>query len=263
MNFELERNGYNRGQVDSYIKKLNIQYERQLCEQKDRIYELVNQNDSLMEKFDTLSSKESSISRALLVAVDKAKQIEDGSRRIYQLEIQRLRLLFNRYRDFLDDLIENNSDSTSIQSTRKLIDEFKRQITDTLAKNFNVPVHDVSAYDPMRALLDKMNNHIANRYSDSESRKKSREEEEVINAVKHKSIIKPIANVLLTNTDKYENIVDKFLEEEEAERTKLLKKLIPAESEGDSFDIKKAINPTESLEEIMKAFDFFEEGEDL
>lgn len=262
MNFELERNGYNREQVDSYIKKINIQYERQLCEQKDRIYELINQNDSLMEKFETLSSKESSISRALLVAVDKAKQIEDGSRRIYQLEIQRLRLLFNRYRDFLDDMIENNSDSTSIQSTRKLIDEFKRQITDTLAKNFSVPVHDVSAYDPMRALLDKMNNHIANRYSETEKRK-SQEDEDITSVGKHKCIIKPITNILLTNSDKYENVVDKFLEEEEAERSELLKKLIPTESQGDSFDIKKAINPTESLEEIMRAFDFFEEGEDL
>ena len=77
-----------------------------------------------------------------------------------------------------------------------------------------------------------------------------------------KSNIKPIANVEVENNEDYDSPVEKFLQEDssDATYTNFLSKnpksngLEPNES---GFDLKEAVNPTEDLEEIMKAFNFY------
>ena len=66
-----------------------------------------------------------------------------------------------------------------------------------------------------------------------------------------KNLIKPVTEMKLDEEDQYDNLVDKFLgtRPEENERT------MSIQSSG--FDLKEAISPTQSLEEIMKAFDFY------
>ena len=76
-----------------------------------------------------------------------------------------------------------------------------------------------------------------------------------------KSNIKPIADVELAQNENYDSPLEKFLQEESQEHSydKFLSKnpnnsLEPNES---GFDLKEAVNPTEDLEEIMKAFNFY------
>ena len=57
---------------------------------------------------------------------------------------------------------------------------------------------------------------------------------------------------IIKKTDKFENLVDKFLitkpEEIEPRSMKI---------QSSGFDLKEAINPKDDLSEIMKAFDFY------
>jgi len=256
MKFDITRLGYDTRQVDSFINKMILENEKTMSEQKDRIFALRQEIEQSKEKLTKYTAKESNISSALLIAVDKAKQIEEGSKRIYELEIKRLRLLFNKYKTFLDDLIENNSDVTSIATTRQLIEEFKQSINETLSNNFSVPIKNISAYDPMRALLDKMNQHMASKNNVEKLQIKTTKIDYVDNEGSgsfEKTQIKPITNINLNKADKFENLVDKFLETDSEQDNALVNRLF-AQS---GFDLKEAVNPTEDLEEIMKYFDFY------
>ncbi len=90
--------------------------------------------------------------------------------------------------------------------------------------------------------------------------------------------IKPITNLTLTGEDKYESLVDKYLNTNNVESetfansaySKLItnkeakkrrSSLYPTPNES-GFDLKAAINPQEELTEIMKAFDFFNDDDE-
>ena len=261
MKFSRQKNGYKMDEVDNYIASATYNYENQLAGQRERIQILQDENERLKHDLKTFTDKESNISSALLVAVDKAKQIEEGSKKVYELEIQRLRLLFNKYRDFLDKLIEENPNARDIATTKQVVDDFKNEINQALSKNFSMPLKDVSAYDPMRNLLNKMNKYIAKRNAKQHSQTTQSEFEPVYSKEPHErhftasTKIKPIADVELKSDDKFENLVDKFLEVGDGEEKNALAQKIMNHS---GFDLREAVNPTEDLEDIMKFFDFYE-----
>ena len=277
MNFITSRNGYDTKQVDEYIKKLSYDYEKQIMTHKDKINALLDENRLLKDKLLKYTSKESSISGALMVAVEKAKEIEDDSKKVYELEIQRLRLLFNKYKTLLDKMIEDNPNpnAKSVQATKKVVEEFRESINETLSRNYSVMAKNVSAYDPMRNLLSKMQKYMEKRNQETSAEiKKSDEKWEDVGKKKVASAktskndfdkniplhsdkvnIKPIADINLNKGDKFENLVDKFLEVGDGEEKNALAKKIMQSS---GFDLKEAVNPTEDLEEIMKFFDFYE-----
>ena len=265
MQFKIVKNGYNIDEVNKYIKNQETSNSLQCDKQKERIKHLTSENEMLKAKLREYISKEASISNALLLAVDKAKQIEDGSKKIYELEIQKLRLLFNKYKTFLDDLIKSHSDSSSIQTTKSLIEEFRSSINKTLNNNFNSNIKTVSAYDPMHALLSKMNNYIAKRNLDATKVLDGNygAEDDALNGKDERfyqgNKIKPITNVEISKNEDFENIVDKFLEVGDEEANALAKQILNGNNEdlNNGFDLKEAVNPTESLEDIMKNFDFY------
>ncbi len=261
MKFSRQKNGYKIDEVDNYVASVIYNYENQLADQRERIQILQDENERLKLDLKTFTDKESNISSALLVAVDKAKQIEDGSKKVYELEIQRLRLLFNKYRDFLDKLIEENKDVKDIATTKEVVNDFKNEINQALSKNFSVTVKDVSAYDPMRILLNKMNKYIAKRKEEQRVKSIDDDMAPVLSKEPHErhisapTKIKPIANVELKGDEKFENLVDKFLEVGDGEEKNALAQKIMQHS---GFDLREAVNPTENLDDIMKFFDFYE-----
>ena len=82
------------------------------------------------------------------------------------------------------------------------------------------------------------------------------------------SLIKPICNTSLNDKlNDGEDLADKFLEDDSIENNAYANIItskvgaIPEVNET-GFDLKEAINPKDDLDEIMKAFDFFDPNED-
>lgn len=253
MDFPLDRNGYSKSEVDAYIKNLRTFYESKLAEQRERINELDEENEEILERLKKYTSKESSISNALMVAVDKAKQIEESSKRLYELELQRIRILFNKYKEILDDFIEQSPNSEQTNSLKNIVAEFKTSLSDSL----NINLKSNSAYDPMRLLLNKVNTYIAKRNEkellERVGKNKKFDGSDLYAQHEGTTQIKPIVNMNLDKNDKFDNLVDKFLEtEDDGEKSALAKRII---NETTGFDLKEAVNPTEDLEDIMKFFD--------
>lgn len=263
MQFKVVRNGYDVDEVEKYLKSQEMNFALQSDKQKDRIRQLVTENEQLRLRLQEYIKKEASISNALVNAVDKAKQIEESSKKIYDIEIQKIRLLFNKYKVLLDDLMKNNADASSIKSTKAIMEDFKKSINTTIPNNSTANAKTVSAYDPMHALLNKMNNYIAQR--NAANNKVSVEnlvEDESDSHVNEKANIKPISNVELKENERFENVVDKFLSEGDGETNAFSKQIFGGEELNNGFDLKEAVNPTDSLEEIMKDFDFYLGDED-
>lgn len=258
--FKTEKNGYSKSEVDSYIKKLVTDHDKEIMEYKMKNLEL---EKKLLEEKPKGAGE---FAETLASAMEKAKQIEMSWRNIYKLKIQQLDLLYNRFQTLFTEALEKYPQLENIGNIKNVIDEFKNAVKLALQEDFNTeitaPVQTDN--DTIRRLLSKMTNYG-----------KEQEDLRVVKVKRRRNIkdgkkdvyfeeknnIKPIADVEISKNENYDSPVEKFLNEDngEATYTKFLSKnldnsLAPNES---GFDLKEAVNPTEDLEEIMKAFNFY------
>lgn len=310
MDFKTEKNGYDRREVDSFISKLKIGMENSLGEQKLRISDMKREMENLTNELAVYKKRNGNISDALVVAVETAKQIENSSKNIYELEIKRVRALYNKWENFLNEMMKEYPKLSDKFDTKKILDEFNGKIEQVIKEN-SVPLESAPKQSPVgiRNLISKMSG-LSSVPSESQSTKYiirrnvkpaeidgdrdsfSKKENSEKNYFKEISTssrkpeflsqsetvrggkdsltgqkrseaeikIKPISNIRLNESERFENLVDKFLNgDSELEKNAYTKALL-SENEED-FDLKEALNPTEDLAEIMKSFDFFESEE--
>ena len=260
--FKTEKNGYSKSEVDSYIKKIVTDHDREIMDYKMKNLEL--EKKILEERPDKNSANE--FAEALTNAMEKAKQIETSWRNIYKLKIQQLDLLYNRFQTLFTEALEKYPQLENIGNIKNVIDEFKSAVKLAMQEDFDTeitaPVQTDN--DTIRRLLSKMANY--GKEQDDIKVVKVKRRRNIKDGKKdiyfeEKSNIKPIADVELAQNENYDSPLEKFLQEESQEHSydKFLSKnpnnsLEPNES---GFDLKEAVNPTEDLEEIMKAFNFY------
>lgn len=293
--FSITKNGYDIKQVDDYLYDLSENYEKQLREQKLRINDLKRTLEQTEQQLASYKQKNSDISDALIVAVETAKQIENSSKNIYNLEIKRVRSLYDKWKKFLDDFMAKYPALKSKYDTKLLLDVFSNDIEEILKQNKqSIEQKDAVAIQSseavttntigLRMLINKMGN--TNRPIlpgiSSQSIKKAdtpivrnpkpsnetlqnykvqlTSEEEENRLAKDK--IKPISNITLNKGDNYENLVDKFLTSDDDEyQDSAYSKILLEKQKNDDFDLKEAVTPTEDLDEIMRSFSFYPEND--
>lgn len=293
--FSITKNGYDIKQVDDYLYDLSENYEKQLREQKLRINDLKRTLEQTEQQLASYKQKNSDISDALIVAVETAKQIENSSKNIYNLEIKRVRSLYDKWKKFLDDFMAKYPALKSKYDTKLLLEVFSNDIEEILKQNKqSIEQKDAVAIQSseavttntigLRMLINKMGN--TNRPIlpgiSSQSIKKAdtpivrnpkpsnetlqnykvqlTSEEEENRLAKDK--IKPISNMTLNKGDNYENLVDKFLTSDDDEyQDSAYSKILLEKQKNDDFDLKEAVTPTEDLDEIMRSFSFYPEND--
>ncbi len=268
--FEKARHGYKTEEVDDYI----IELFNKLEEKEQENASLKTKLKEYQEKDLEIKQKSENISIALTAAVEKAKQIEKSSYNVYQLKIQELELLYNRWERVLNELIEKYPKLDEINNVKKLMQDFKNAIRASIKEDFRFVNSSTIApvADPMRALLYKMNAQ-ADKQLDNGKKIKTKHhtrkqlpkdmqtKQTEISKLEEKSfMIKPIYNANIETGEKFESLVDKFLTEDatpdSAYANKITSKGIMSKTSEDGFDLKEAVNPKADLEEIMKSFDF-------
>ena len=136
-NFDVEKKGYNKSQVQKTINELVEDYENKLLLQKNRIAELKKEIEQLKEQLHTYQTKDKNISGALVAAVETAQEIESNSKNIYDIEIKRLRLLYNKWESFLNEMLQKNPEAKENFDPQVILKEFKKAIQETVENNFN------------------------------------------------------------------------------------------------------------------------------
>jgi cell division septum initiation protein DivIVA len=270
--FTITKHGYNPDEVDNYIIRLKADYETKMSEQKDRIFYLKNQLDTITR------SSERELMVALANAVEKAKQIEISSRNIFELETKRLKLLYAR----MDGLISNMSQGVSIDEVRSQLLKHMQDCRVSLERNLELQSRAMNMVDtenPVRKLLQKMNGkatsiNLKNIESFVESPIEHQQTQRPASAprpekrVEHVEIkrpvkeAKPVFNKFLkedapTNKN-FESIMFKNNSAPKKNNSVITANLTYPTPNESGFDLKAAVNPKDDLSEIMKAFDFFE-----
>lgn len=270
------------------LNLLKQEYEQKLQEQKERIIALREENDALKAKLNTYSVKDESISRALVLAVEKAKELENSSKNLYELEIQRIRILYSRWEKLLNLIIKKYPNVKAINEINNLITEFNESIEQTIKSSFSVNPENDKVY--VKTLLTRMNGYVTSRnlvglgvvpnktetVAPTPKPLKIEEPSEIKNS-ERPSLLKPVSNLKLSKNDGYDNLVDKFLDSNDGDElnTAYAKKIAPIlnqrieekienymnSNKEKGFDLSEAVCPKETLEEIMKAFDFYPDEE--
>jgi len=271
--FEIVKHGYDTEQVQKYINTLCLKYEEKLTEQKDRVFSLKNEMGMLQERLDAYQKKDKQISKALIYAVEKAEQIENSASNLYNLEIKRIRLLYDKWYNLLMELERNFPNVLTNGMLAYNLNEFKGNIEKIIEQNIKLEggvkdklKQNSSGY--IKNLLNRMDYVINENSTPDQSVKHMATTIKNQNAMERdmdriqsiKLRLKNINGKLTVEKD--ENIVDKFLNsndvklKDDAFTKNIMPKnyIIPNES---GFDLEEALNPKEDLEEIMKAFDFF------
>ena len=284
--FEIVKNGYDQKEVDKYILDLVQDNEKKLHDQKLRISDLKRELEATKSELKTFKDKNNDISDALVVAVETAKQIENSSKNIYQLEIKRIRTLYDKWQGFLEDLMKKYPDLQVEYDTKRLLKVFEEDINNILKQNQKSieqkqMIEDMDTNSiGLKLLINKMSSATKNNQTVQYETKNSvhrivrnpRPSEKTIieNDVSaaitdemERLKIKPIANTELKKGENYENLVDKFLSEDDGDyKNNAYSKVFLAKEKNDGFNLKEAVNPTEDLEDIMKSFSFYNDDEE-
>lgn len=124
MSFLIEKKGYNKEQVDSYIKGLN-----ETSAQKDeRIAELNTLVSSLKEELSKFEGKRELIIKAIYSAIAKAEQIERLTKAKYDAEMARLKAFHEKWTDYYDKMLEKYPLDDDLMAVSK----FNREMSETL-----------------------------------------------------------------------------------------------------------------------------------
>lgn len=249
MNFKEQFNGYNKQEVDAYIERLKASYESKLMDEKLKTLESERRLLNFKNQHTELAHKEKSILEALDV-LEKAKKFqEEGTRSFYSLVFDKLKLLVHELDMRFPNMRRNTEYNKILQELYSLITDYKDKF---IPENYiNSPIN--SSNDSMRLLLNKMQEYKAPKKEVKEVKVNTNnisDTTKYTNFYKRNSFVfkpKETSQNKSTNMDKVIN--ERILPNE----TKF-----PKSESGFSFE--EALHPKVGLEEIMKAFDFYNEN---
>lgn len=227
---------YTQEEVDAVIKSLNAQHEKTLMEERLKLLEAEKKIMAFKQKWEEVEVREKNIVSAL---ESFKKQQNEGTRNIELLKGEQLRMIYLSLQSFLQDINKRYPGILLSASYKKIVGDIEAVLAKNDAKRDEI-IEIGTDNDPMRLLLLKM----------QDKKTTSPKEVRVERAVERPSQIKPVCEMELSENDKFDNLVDKFLSTRPEEP-----KVNTITSSG--FDLKEAISPTQDLSEIMKAFDFY------
>ncbi len=259
--FDIDKKGYDIEQVENYINTLSLKYEEKLAEQKDRVFTMRNELDVLKNRLEAYQSKDKQISQALYYAVEKSEQIENSARKLYDLEIKRVNILYDRWKVLIDELESMYGREKLDPHIVDMIDELKNGLDSVMKQNANIANSNIK--QELKANSDNYIKNLLNRmdYIINDKPKKKAEPKENKELKKKEEERSAIGNRLkmLSNKLDGKNAETYLNDEKEIESNAYSKNFFggkPAPNDS-GFNLEEALNPKEDLEEIMKAFDFF------
>lgn len=287
MNFTEQPYGYNKKEVDAYIERLKASYESKLMDEKLKTLESERRLLTFKNQHSDIAHKEKSIMEALDV-LEKAKKFqEEGTRNFYSLVFDKLKLLINELDMRFPNMRRNSEYNNILGELYNLVNDYKEKFVpeSSMASTLN------SSNDTMRILLNKMQERNLPKKEAKEVKitPSSADTTKYTNFYKRNSFVfKPkdrvedmtgeandareLNNTLHKPTEARElnahNLKNGTREENPFENNSYYngKRITPDEGVSkypkseSGFSFEEALHPKVGLEEIMKAFDFYNDS---
>ena len=222
--FLRENDGYNKKQVEKKVSELC-----HALEEKDKL------------------------NLGLAAALEKSKEIEASSQKLYELKVQKVLILFRNLEKSINTLFTLYPQIEEFDDIKKSFEKFAEAVENTFrlddGKNINLAVNTDN--DTFRLLLSKMST-----YPSPASPKPRTASIKRKDSFHDNNIAKALG--LNESTNGFESLAEKFLETGETEDNAYAKILSHSNQDfspnESGFDLKEAVNPKDDLAEIMKAF---------
>ncbi len=120
---ELKKKKYKKNEVETLIEGIKAEYELKFIEQRDKLRELVKENNNLKTELEVYTDKEELILSTLLRAEQNAKDMEEKLEVQYQLELKRLKNFSKKWDEYFNGLKEKYPHSPE---TKKALDVNKK-----------------------------------------------------------------------------------------------------------------------------------------
>ncbi len=279
--FDLEKNGYNIQQVENYIIALTKRYETRISHLKDQLIAKDSQVNSLTSILSGYQLQERQISKAFIMAIEKAEEIERNTKSQCIDELAKIKETYTRCENLLTSM--QNADNNEKRNFAKDLKQIKANI-DSLEQKYP------NSLQYRKELKEIGNNYIRNLLNKMDlivNHGKLDDVVEVVSPTKHyeqadmdkilrehnkeNDRLKSIGGRLQNLTRKMaightmaQSYLDSDIEDNNnayaknfAPRKKQLDFAYPEPNES-GFDLKEALNPKEDLESIMSSFEFYD-----
>lgn len=261
-NFGRENNGYSTREVDDFLQKMRREYNDKLRRQNEKMFSMTQEMNNLKYSLEIYKEKEKRVSKALIKAVQKADEISNSSRTVYDLEIKRVQLLYKKWENVLQELRAKFAGLVPGEELENLVGDFQYALTVTLNSTLNDKGERVYSKSVLERMQHKAPAVVNNRIDPSITLK----ENEI------KVYYDSEGNRLESITRQRDNdtevtLAQKYLDGEDVEMPKSYGEILPYELQVPPVEFMQALQkqqtpfgvanqqPKESLQEILKAFD--------
>lgn len=138
--FETKRRGYDKKQVDDYVFETGSRNEKTISQLRERIAETESENERLRAKLNACLAREDSVSKALIGAIDKAKEIEHAAKVRYALEGERLKEFESKWVAFCNNKINKVAPGLR-DETKAFVAAMKSSLAEVMTSSLNLGVY--------------------------------------------------------------------------------------------------------------------------
>lgn len=263
-NFKREKDGYATREVDDFLQRMKQEYNEKIRRQNEKMFQMNQEMNDLKYSLEVYKEKEKKISKALIKAVQKADEITASARNVYDLEIKRVQLLYKKWENVLNELRSKFAGLLPGDEIDNLVGDFQYALTVTLNSQLNEKGERIYS----KSVLERMQHRFPSVTPDGKIDPAVTLKENEIK-VYYDSEGKRIQSITRQKSNDEEiTLAEKFLNGENVEMPKSYGEVGPnvldippieftqALQESQSgFSLKEALNPQESLKEILRAFD--------
>ena len=139
----LEDKKYTKAEVLQLMRKAEFDYETNLSEKKDRIFQLLADNKKLVKEVQIYRDRDQSVGKALMNAVSKAKEIEDTAKMKFQAGVNRLKVFESKFVNYYKLVMTKYPVDENLMQ----VDEFLKKMEDILGQdNFSKNIDKQSMF---------------------------------------------------------------------------------------------------------------------
>lgn len=261
-NFRRESNGYSTREVDDFLQKMRREYNEKLRKQNEKMFSMTQEMNDLKYSLEVYKEKEKRVSKALIKAVQKADEISNSSRTVYDLEIKRVQLLYKKWENVLQELRAKFAGLLPVDELDNLVGDFQYALTVTLNSTLNEKGERVYSKSVLERMQHKAPSVVNGKIDPSITLK----ENEV--KVYYDSEGNRLESISRQKDNNCEiTLAQKYLDGEDVEMPKSYGEILPYDLQMPPVEFTQALqhqnddivlnsmNPQESLKEILKAFD--------
>lgn len=253
--FDFERKGYNKAQVNEFIARTD----RVMSALRSKNVELEGEVSSLEAEVEMLKNEKLKAEEKTILAI----QNESNNKKLYDLEMSRLDSLISSWEDALNKIRQKYG---VISSVEKKALAFKNELQEKTQKVIDLTFGESArkSEDKIyhKQLLNKISGHLNSVALENDTSYEIEKNEELRRLDENLMKSKKVQD----GRKDYSKLVNKYLSDDPADSASQENFGIPnyfPEPNESGFDLKEAVNPKASLDEIMEDFDFFKPEENL